>query len=83
MDESKLQTGVIKVGGMVTQHDADKVLRALHEVWGVRGAHISLNDSEAIFSYDEKAASYHDFQQAIADIGFKIDQKEGSRDIKS
>lgn len=69
-----MQTGVIKVEGLVTQQDADKVLHALHEVWGIRRAEMNLTNHEATFTYDEKAASYQDFQQAVLDTGFRIDE---------
>lgn len=71
-----MQKGIIKVEGMATQHDADQVLHALYEVWGIWTAEVSLNNNEAVFSFDEKAASYQDFQQAIIDTGFEIYQKE-------
>jgi copper chaperone len=69
-----LQTGIIKIEGITTQQDADKILHALHEVWGVRRAEVNVTNGEATFSYDEKAASYQDFEQAVIDTGFQIGQ---------
>ncbi|MFY4777400.1 heavy-metal-associated domain-containing protein [Metabacillus sp. RGM 3146] len=67
-----MKSGVIKVEGLQTQNDADKVAQALHAVWGIRRAEVSLNSSEATFTYDENAANDIDFHQAITEAGFKI-----------
>lgn len=65
-------TRKILVQGMVGQSDADKVNHAIHEVWGIRRAEVSLDQGEVTFSYDENAASLQDFQQAVIDCGFQI-----------
>ena len=31
-----MQTGIVKIDGIQSRQDADKVLNALHGVWGVR-----------------------------------------------
>jgi copper chaperone len=67
-----MQTGSVKISGNLTSQDAEKVLHALNEVWGVRKAEVNLLEKEAVFSYDEKAASKQDFEQAIMDSGFEI-----------
>jgi len=67
-----LQTGTMKIEGVQTQQDVDKALKALNEVWGIREAEVSLNNGQAIVQYDEMAASFHDFEQAIIDIGFTL-----------
>ncbi|WP_442599788.1 heavy-metal-associated domain-containing protein [Neobacillus sp. D3-1R] len=69
-----MQDGKFKISGLQNQYDADKVLSALNEVWGVRQAEVSLITKEAVFSYDEQAASPHDFEQAILDLGYEIGQ---------
>ncbi|HYK71961.1 MAG TPA: heavy-metal-associated domain-containing protein [Pseudoneobacillus sp.] len=67
-----MKTGTIKLEGIQNQQDADKVLHALNEVWGVRQAEVSHVTGEAIFSYDEQAASEQDFEQAILDSGYEV-----------
>lgn len=67
-----MQTGMIKIAGIHTQQDADKILNALHGVWGVLSAEFNLNNHEAVFSYDEKAASQQDFEATVIDSGFGI-----------
>jgi len=67
-----MENGKMRLEGLQTQADADKVLHALNEVWGVREAEILFNRKEAVFSYDEKAASLHDFEQAVIDSGYNI-----------
>ncbi|WP_251550852.1 heavy-metal-associated domain-containing protein [Neobacillus muris] len=67
-----MQKGSLKVEGMNSQTDANKVLHALNEVWGVREAEVNLSRSEAVFSFNEQAASYQDFEQAIIDLGYQI-----------
>ena len=37
-----MQTGMIKVEGLHSNQDADKVLNALNEVWGVQNAEVNL-----------------------------------------
>ena len=67
-----MQTGMFKIDGIQFRQDADKVLNALHGVWGVLDAKVNLNNHEAAFRYDEKAASEQDFEAAITEIGFGI-----------
>ncbi|MGG0718460.1 heavy-metal-associated domain-containing protein [Robertmurraya massiliosenegalensis] len=67
-----METGKLKLQGLSSQEDADKILRALNEVWGVRNAEVNVNHKEAVVSYDEKAASLHDFEQAIIDTGYDL-----------
>jgi copper chaperone len=67
-----VKEGRIKLEGVHNPEDADKVLNAINEVWGVRQAQFNTNTSLAIFRYDEKAASLQDFEQAIVDTGFRM-----------
>lgn len=73
-----MENGVFVIKDMVNQQDADKVLNALLEVWGIGRAEVNLTNSNAVFSYDERMASYHDFEQAIIDTGYEILQTERS-----
>ncbi|PTX61840.1 copper chaperone [Melghirimyces profundicolus] len=75
-------TKTIRVQGMVDPNDTDKVSHALHEVWGVRKVDVSLNRGEATVSYDEHAASFADFQQALLDQGFEIFTEDGTEEEK-
>lgn len=70
-------TKTVVVHGMDDQEDVNKVRRALHEVWGVNRVEIRLNNKEATFSYDETAASFHDFEQAIQELGYEIKPVDG------
>ncbi|WP_462413536.1 heavy-metal-associated domain-containing protein [Neobacillus sp. Marseille-QA0830] len=67
-----MQKGSLKVEGMHSQTDADKVLHAINEVWGVREAEVNLSRKEAMFSFNEQAASHQDFEQAVKDLGYQI-----------
>lgn len=67
-----MQTGRIKLEGVQSGQDVKKALKALNEVWGIQDASLSLNTGEATIQYDEKAASFDDFEQAIIDSGFNI-----------
>ncbi len=67
-----MEKGKMRLEGVHTQGDADKLLHAINEVWGVREAEINFSTKEALFSYDEKAASLHDFEQAVIDSGYNI-----------
>ncbi|MCM3587578.1 heavy-metal-associated domain-containing protein [Mesobacillus maritimus] len=67
-----MEKGMMKLDGMRSQEDADKVLHALNEVWGVREAEVNVHSQEALFSFDEKAASLQDFEQAVRDCGYNV-----------
>jgi len=67
-----VETSIVTVQNMANQQDADKVLQAIEEVWGVSKAEINLSKSQAVFTYDERMASQQDFEQAIKDLGFDI-----------
>jgi len=67
-----MEKGTIKIDGISTQQDVDKILNALHDVWGVRKAVVNMNRNEAEVSFDEKAASFQDFEQAIIDTGYRV-----------
>jgi copper chaperone len=56
--------------------DGKKISQALHDVWGVRQVEVQVDKGEATVSYDEKAASFIDFQQAIVDIGYEVENEE-------
>ncbi|MDR7316464.1 heavy metal-associated domain-containing protein [Brevibacillus nitrificans] len=67
-----MHTDKIPVQGMKDENDVVKVSEALHNVWGISQAEVSLSKGEARVSYDEKAASLLDFQQAIRDLGYGV-----------
>lgn len=67
-----MERGKITLQGIRSQEDADKILHALNEVWGVRSAEVNVNSKEAVVNFDEKAASLQDFEQAIIDSGYEL-----------
>jgi copper chaperone CopZ len=69
-----VETAKIKIKDPLSLKDADKILQALHGVWGVQRAEVNLENREARFSYDNLAASYHDFQHALLDSGYQIEK---------
>jgi copper chaperone len=74
-----LITKTIAIPQMRNPQDADKVSRALHEVWGIKSAEVSWERQEATVHFDETAASFHDFQEALLESGFEIRTSEGQR----
>ncbi len=62
----------MKIEGIQNNEDVNKILQALHSVWGVREAEVSLENNTATFTFDEKAASRVDFLQAVKDTGYNI-----------
>lgn len=68
--------GMLKVSDMVNEEDADKVRRALNEVWGVREIEISLARKEATFTYNDQSASCHDMVQAVTEQGYRAEMME-------
>ncbi|ASS75256.1 hypothetical protein CIG75_09845 [Tumebacillus algifaecis] len=59
------------VKGMSHPGDCEKIGHALRQVFGIQEVTINYHDAEVTVSYDERAASLHDFQQAIDDCGFQ------------
>ncbi|UOR11754.1 heavy-metal-associated domain-containing protein [Halobacillus amylolyticus] len=74
-----MKTATFFIKGMNDDSDVSKVSHALHDVWGIRKAEVSLNLNKATLSYDEAASSLEDFEQAIMDSGFEaeMDNREG------
>ncbi|WP_052947656.1 heavy-metal-associated domain-containing protein [Aneurinibacillus tyrosinisolvens] len=64
-------TKKVSVPDMKAQQDAERIDKVLKDVWGVRQVEINLPTKEIILMYDEKAASYEDFQQALYETGFE------------
>lgn len=54
------------------QADEEKLSKALNDVWGVRKIKLNSMNGEAVISFDEDAASFMDFEQAIKDCGYNI-----------
>ncbi|MEH6986385.1 heavy-metal-associated domain-containing protein [Cytobacillus firmus] len=54
------------------QTDEEKLSKALYDVWGVRKIKLNSMSGEAVISFDEDAASFMDFEQAIKDCGYNI-----------
>ncbi|KAF0817399.1 hypothetical protein KIS4809_3881 [Bacillus sp. ZZV12-4809] len=54
------------------QADEEKLSKALYDVWGVRKIKINSMSGEAVIAFDEDAASFMDFEQAIKDCGYNI-----------
>ncbi|RFU67698.1 copper chaperone [Peribacillus saganii] len=67
-----METGMFVVKDMVSQEDANTIMNALLEVWGVSRAEVNLSKGEAMFTYDKRMASAIDFEQAILDSGYQI-----------
>ncbi|MDC3417357.1 heavy-metal-associated domain-containing protein [Aquibacillus salsiterrae] len=55
------------------KNDEQMVSEVLHDVWGVRNIKINPQTKEVVISYDEKAGSLQDFEQAIKEIGYKVE----------
>ncbi|NRF95219.1 heavy-metal-associated domain-containing protein [Paenibacillus frigoriresistens] len=72
-------TSTLVIQGMTNQDDSNKVSRALQQIWGINKVEVYLDRKEAIFSYDEKAATFDDFQQAVLELGFAVKTKDGFR----
>jgi copper chaperone len=67
-----VETYTVTVKNMINQDDAKKVMETIEHVWGLGQVEVNLSKKEAIFTYDERMASPHDFKQAIKDNGFEL-----------
>lgn len=56
----------------MNQADEVKLSKALNDVWGVRKIKLNSMSGEAVISFNEDAASFMDFEQAIKDCGYNI-----------
>ncbi|WP_028784336.1 heavy-metal-associated domain-containing protein [Thalassobacillus devorans] len=52
--------------------DEARVEEILYDVWGVRNVAVNSQLGLATVSFDENAASWEDFTQAVADSGFEV-----------
>ncbi|CAM3750383.1 heavy metal-associated domain-containing protein [Cytobacillus oceanisediminis] len=66
-----LITRIISIENM-DKGDEERLNQALNDVWGVRKVKLNPKNGEAVISFDEDAASFMDFEQAIKDCGYNI-----------
>jgi copper chaperone CopZ len=66
-------TKAIKVKEL-SETNADEVNRILHDIWGVRDVEVNVDTREAVVSFNEKSASLRDFEQALLDSGYQLEQ---------
>ncbi|WP_160118389.1 heavy-metal-associated domain-containing protein [Bacillus sp. V59.32b] len=67
-----MEEAVVVVKSMQHQDDADKVLNALQDVWGIGRAEVDLKRNQATFTYDNRMASLQDFERALLDTGYEV-----------
>jgi copper chaperone CopZ len=58
----------------LNETNADEVNRILHDIWGVRDVEVNVDTREAVVSFNEKSASLRDFEQALVDSGYQLEQ---------
>jgi copper chaperone CopZ len=58
----------------LSETNADEVNRILHDIWGVRDVEVNVDTREAVVSFNEKSASLRDFEQALLDSGYQLEQ---------
>ncbi|WP_110927956.1 heavy-metal-associated domain-containing protein [Bacillus massiliglaciei] len=66
---------MIKIANMTNGQDAEKVHQTLQSVWGVRQVDVSVHKQEASVSFNENAASFEDFLQALKETGYSPDSQ--------
>jgi len=71
-----MKTFTMSISDMNNGAEEEKINDILHDVWGVRKVQLNAENSKAVVSYDEKAASLQDFTQAIVDSGYEINIDE-------
>jgi copper chaperone CopZ len=67
-----LVNDVIEIKNMMNEADAKKVIDAMEHVWGVQRVEVRLSQNQAVYSYDERMASHHDFKQAVIEAGYEV-----------
>lgn len=67
-----MEEAVVTIKNMQNQTDADKVLNALEDVWGIGRVEVDLQRSKAIFTFDNRMASLQDFERALLDTGYEV-----------
>lgn len=63
---------VFHLGNLDTREDADKITQVMLDVWGIAHAEASAQHKTVSIKYDERMASYEDFEQAVKEAGFKL-----------
>jgi copper chaperone CopZ len=58
----------------LSETNADEINRILHDIWGVRDVEVNVDTREAVVSFNEKSASLRDFEQALLDSGYQLEQ---------
>ncbi|WP_139492442.1 heavy-metal-associated domain-containing protein [Brevibacillus dissolubilis] len=71
-----MKVTTLSVKGINESNDIKLVEKALYDVWGIQQVEISLGTGQVRLTYDEKAASEIDFEQAIVDQGFAVAGRE-------
>ncbi|MFB4164501.1 heavy-metal-associated domain-containing protein [Alteribacillus sp. JSM 102045] len=66
----------------ITSEDKERINEVLLDVWGVRNVHVNPEKGEAVVSFDEKAASFIDFQAAVRDSGYDITDTASKTDME-
>jgi copper chaperone CopZ len=67
-----LQNDVMMIKNMMNETDAKKVIDAMEHVWGVQRVEVHLSQNQAVYTYDERMASQHDFKQAVIEAGYEV-----------
>ena len=65
----------LSVEGMTCAHCVKRVAKIIEQAPGVSGVQVSLENKEALFTYDPAATSVPDIVKTINDFGFTASEK--------
>jgi len=67
-----MKNETIKISGMSCSHCQAAVERALKELPGMRKVYVSLDEGQAVLTYEENELSMEAIKNAIEDAGYEV-----------
>ncbi|PLT32575.1 heavy-metal-associated domain-containing protein [Bacillus sp. V5-8f] len=67
-----MEDAVIVIKNMQNQADADRVMGALEDVWGVLQVQVDLSQNRARLTFDNRMAQLQDFERKLLDNGYEV-----------
>ncbi|WP_144481435.1 heavy-metal-associated domain-containing protein [Cytobacillus oceanisediminis] len=65
-----------KISNINSDDDAEKLARAMLEVWGISQAEASTEHKTVTIKFDERMSSQEDFLQAVREAGFDLTSEQ-------
>ncbi|RFU63913.1 heavy-metal-associated domain-containing protein [Peribacillus glennii] len=67
-----MEEAVIVIKNMQDQADADRIMSALEDVWGIGRVEVDLSRNRAKLTFDNRMAQLQDFERRLLDNGYEV-----------